>query len=235
MTTESRPPSGTWSGAELLRDLVLLVVGILVAFSLDAAWDGFTARQRLRGLIGATAVEFRENREALDSVLAMDKQAFAWAAANAWPDQPLEDSLETAPSDPRGFFLLYTYEPRNGALRALLQANELSEFGSIELVTGLTGWQARLDDLDEDQEEVWRTMEQVQFIIAEAGLSQRLNAEWTAADQAGAIPATSMFREDPRVRNYLGVHAAFVNGMVGELERLRGEMDAIIELLEGAS
>jgi hypothetical protein len=65
------------SWGALFRDVLLIVVGILIAFGLDAWWEGVREQRRVDESLAAVQVELRANLAQLDTVLSRNEASIA--------------------------------------------------------------------------------------------------------------------------------------------------------------
>ena len=106
----------------MIRDVLIVVLSILVAFSLDAWWNQRLERRDERDVLESLSVEMQTNRRQLETTLEIHN----WVLEAANSILLLTGPAAAAPGDPvaleRGLMeLLYdaTYNPSFGALSAL--------------------------------------------------------------------------------------------------------------------
>lgn len=131
-----------------------MVVSILVAFGLDAWWDGYRERIDLRDDL----VNVREELEA--NLTALLRQRDFQYRARASIDVIL-DGIRDDPSATRielsdtivlaAFVTTPSYDPSTGAVDALISAGRLSDLEDGELKRILTEFRTKVDDLREDE------------------------------------------------------------------------------------
>jgi len=227
---------GKRAWAPAVRDLLLIVVSILIAFSLDAWWDRLTQHSRLQQGLDAVAAEFVTNRAVADSILRGNTEAGRWSAANGFGDL-FPDSLSPQLSldDARGFFTLGTFEPVDGAIQAFLRGDQLSEIRDLELQATLAAWPSKLEDFREDQAAVYDSYLLILNHMAEAGLINRFLVG-IAIPYDGQLPLDgSVIRDDETLRGYLTVHSLHLLSANRDLGRLIEEIDRLLALIRQAS
>ena len=70
---ESRGPEATSSSVEMIREVVVIVLSILIAFALDAGWEAQQDRSREREILNDLASEAASNLEELEIVTERQK------------------------------------------------------------------------------------------------------------------------------------------------------------------
>ncbi len=158
--SESQVVSWRRLGVESLA----VLASILLAFSIDAWWDGRQERERESDLLDAIAADFVASRPQLQDRLALARRM---SEVNGL----FLDSLTGRPpgtvlSVPDSLILSAltgpTYEPNTNALDAALASGEIELIRNRELRSLLATWRRTLSDTSEDELEVRRiTNEQV--------------------------------------------------------------------------
>jgi len=199
------------SWRDALRDMVLIVVAILIAFALDAWWDGRADRSREGAHLQALLGEFQATSDRLEALL-----------------DALEGSIEATyeilelmgPSPPDispdvlGELLIRSldvglFSPEGGAVQALLASGELALLRSDSLSVLLAGWPVLADAIRIDSERLAlnrdeRISDGLLRVGAPASNIARLN-------ERVRIPE-GKFRLDPRaVLGDVGLERVFVS------------------------
>lgn len=137
---------------ESIREMVVVVVSILIAFGLDAAWDERQERQEERRILESIATDMRWNVEELDRALTLHRiiqDASLELVEHMGPD-PAGIPLERFDSLLFESVAYWTYDPRVGSIESVL--NRLDLVSDLELRTTLTRWPETLRDYREDEE-----------------------------------------------------------------------------------
>lgn len=179
-----------------VREVVVVVMSILIAFSLDAGWDGFRARAETRarlsavldevraaGPVLATAVRSHEARAAELAELRARLQAGSTGAQVAVPDSLIGPLL-----------LPMVFEIPTRVTEAFLETEGAAELGDLILEAALGGWPTSVEDVRDDQLEnrdyltdVMNPFFRAHFDVAEA---QEHAIDW-AAVSSGAPGVTA--------------------------------------------
>ena len=127
---------------------MVIVVSILLAFGIDAWWDGKQERRVERELLGAIQAEFSQNQRQLVRVVehhAQIREAVATVLEAERLDcgEGLTATLRTAAWDWR------TFNPINSATQSLIASGRLGLISDTGLSHQLAGWGSLLSDLNE--------------------------------------------------------------------------------------
>lgn len=151
--TESR------RGVRLAAEAVAIILSILVAFAIDAWWDGRQELAEAEEILNGLTDEFRENSELIEQTLALSirgregLQHFISSSpaelAAAAPQLGLDVVFEP-------FFRTWSVSPQVGFLRATINSGKIALVADADLRAAL----ARFDGIHEDVTEVlWYTNE----------------------------------------------------------------------------
>ena len=147
------------TGRGLLAEGLVVIVSILIAFGLDAWWDGWRAQVDLGEDLANVREEILANLEALELHLLMQRTAvgsvveLAERAVAAAPGETIEvpDTVLLA-----ALVHVPTYDPSTGAVDALIARGGLSQIEDRSLQDILTGFRTAVLDLREDELEARR-------------------------------------------------------------------------------
>lgn len=231
-----RSPGLLMSG---LREMTLIVVSILVAFTVDAWWGDQVEGRNARGALESVAAEIADNRRELGGMLALHARieahlevaavragdALASESAIAIPDSVLSSLLRAPTSDMQPL-----------ALSHFLQAGGLEHIESPVLATALLSWPAKVTDY---QQEEWRSrdfvMTQLSPELRERGdvriaLARTRQAPGELAASGGED--TFVLDGSMALANVLAERANYQRITVYDLRALIGATDRLLELLE---
>jgi len=131
----------------------VIVGSILLAFGIDAWWDGRANEERRRALLeglssdfAGAEVELLRVIDAHNRQLSSSTRLLQLADSIVSPDlAPIVDSLLV------GLFSTVTFDPPMGTLQALMAGGELEVLDHPQLVSQLTTWEARVGEIVQDQ------------------------------------------------------------------------------------
>ncbi|HSM07252.1 MAG TPA: hypothetical protein VK858_21675 [Longimicrobiales bacterium] len=119
----------------------VIVVSILLAFGIDAWWDGRIERKQEREVLAAIEADFRDHLDVLASAREHNEERFAEARLLLEVTGPDASSI---PGEVRQVFADFdSYRPvrlRGGALEALVGADGIGIISSLELRAALSEW-----------------------------------------------------------------------------------------------
>lgn len=142
----------TWSGR--LVELVVIVVGILVALGAQALWEYSVERREEREALVALRAEFLESRQNLESARRIhENYAAATATLLQWTGpNPRLPGGDTAAAELNRATLTYsTFNDRNGVLDGVIASGGLRLIRNDALRSMLAGWPAVVEDFTEDE------------------------------------------------------------------------------------
>jgi hypothetical protein len=215
-----------------------VVLSILLAFAIDAAWDQRQDRVRERTLLRGILADYRASRtnlaERLDLAERMARNtALLRDLVSRWHGPaPLSvpDSLIL------GVLGGPTYEPATNTLDAALGSGEIELIRNDEIRTELATWRRTLLDTSEDELEV-RRLTNEQLVPALAGaidlgpwFTQVLN--WSFGSPVTGLPGHVTLRPPAGAGSLLGVRHFYVQFAADDLARLLASLDRAVALLE---
>jgi hypothetical protein len=160
MRTILRPSGEQYFLRDALRDLVVVVVGILAALYLESWWQDQQDREEEVLLLQGLRAEFVENREQLVDRLSIwsDVQAAGLSARNL-----IGQSIDDLSSDQirNGFWSVMRmrfYDPRTGQLSSLISSGKLGLIQNAELRAQMADWPSLIDDLEIEREGALRSL-----------------------------------------------------------------------------
>lgn len=245
--TERRSPGISWR--RLLAESAAVILSILLAFSIDAWWDGRQAREREQELLTGLLSDFRESRPSLvDRVEMARRMAAGTAGLLALPGT---SELPARLAVPDSLLLAVlgapTYEAATNTLDAAIASGEIELIENGELRAELASWRRTLADTREDEVEVRRiTNEQLVPILARGidlrsyydrvlswsggdphGVGRRIAGRAAAgSSEAASVTITTDLLGALALRGFYGGFAA------ADLEELLASLDRVVAILE---
>jgi hypothetical protein len=176
----------------LLAESVAVVLSILLAFAIDAWWDGRQEAGREQDLLAGLRTDFESSRPGLERRLILAQRMAEGNASLLDRIQDRGTAREVVVPDSLVLAILGgpTYEPATNTLDAALASGEIELLETAELRTELANWRRLLSDTREDELEVRRvTNEQ---LVPELARTMDLEPyfdrvlAWSGGDPLGA-------------------------------------------------
>jgi len=218
----------------------LIVVSILLAFAIDAWWDGRQEGKEEAAVLQGLHAEFRGHQEAITSTLLRYGQAeedLRWLVRRGGSDQdpyPLDSlrwALQWALGSP-------TFDPPTGTILGLLSSGRLERISRAELRSALAAWPAMVEDIRENEESI-RAFVTLELVPALAGKGLFLGTllspgvPWPREDDEGVWrAAVPVVQADPEVRNLLAHRYHWVPVTVQEYREAQTLAQRILSLLD---
>jgi len=138
----------------IVAEGVAIVVSILLAFAIQAWWDGRRDRAEERVALMGLRQEFEKNLAQLDATMAfheegvlMSERLLSLSRADSPDSNPVAmDSLVR-----RGWIDYGTFNPSQGLLSALVASGDIRLIRNTQLREAIGAWSGMLDDLVEDE------------------------------------------------------------------------------------
>ncbi len=222
------------SWTRIVAEGFAIVVSILLAFGIDAWWNGRQQRAAELEALRAIHQEFQTNRELLRTVEEMHSEALmasrALLALAEIPrtELPAPDSIEHLLQNARNN---WTFDPLDGALNSLLNAGELGLVSSLDLRVALAAWPDLVQELNED-EVIQRNEIQERFTPY---LGERIPLRGLFRAEEGPAASQTDYAELIRgiqFMNLLEVRRRIAQNILGELRSVHRTLDEIINLIE---
>lgn len=216
---------------------LVVVVSILLAFAIDAAWDNRSAAKAERALLTSLRAEFDSNRSAIENSIQFHERDVAVASflLRAQPNTPL-DSLATAVAASTYF---RTTDARVGAISSAIEGGSLERLENEELRALIASWPGDFNDVGENESLEWSLVHEEQLrLIGEytdvASLAAFTGA-WPSPVRNPGEPSAAALRRlvnDARFRTI--VFQRFINDrlIVNELETLLARVNELLSLID---
>lgn len=165
MAESSSTPSLSTRVRRGLAEVVIIAVGILLAFSVDAWWDGVQSGRDLERALSAVRTELEVNLRLVEGSISAQRRVSDVGMELLTMTGP-DASVEIAA---RAEDLLVSFmptpqtRPQVGALNSLLESGRLDEIDSEELPALLASLPAAFVNLDFFESEAERVMREVVF------------------------------------------------------------------------
>lgn len=139
-----------------IREIVVVVASILIAFSLDAWWDSWKERREEAFLIRMLIIEFDQNLEQLDQISSSTRgllDGLRTVRRFTSQSELTQAQLDSVPALLIGLHGWFTYTPTTSNLDAAVSTGSLGFIQNDALRVELAGWSGALSDSGE--QEVW--------------------------------------------------------------------------------
>jgi hypothetical protein len=216
-----------------LRDAALIVVSILIAFALDAWWEGQSWAAEEREALTALQQELSGSRTELDSVMEFNQSQVESIDQILDPATPAASLVDTDTTLLRAFSGGMTFDPSLSAVEAIL-AGGLDRISSPELRTAIAAWPGVLREIEVDQ----RIMVDRFNELSDALVTQRLHIEVSRArlGNQGSISPDLQARVIGNViiRQRLSALRTGVDGLLYELSDVEARLEGLETMVNGA-
>lgn len=205
------------------------MAGILIALAADAWWDGQVERHDEQGTLRELQAEFEDNAAQLDSVLS--HHATGQRAADALLSFSRGDVELSADSVRQLIWVLdnpWTYNPKSGALDALIASGRLGIIRDRVLRSELAGWAGLMEDYREEEEHSREYAMGPQY----AYFSSVLN--WGTLYRVESEPAPASLLSlagDPGFRSVVAYRSSFLDSVLTEAQYVSEALEKIQERL----
>jgi hypothetical protein len=226
-----------------LREVALIVLGVLIALSLDALWQYRVDRGAERDLLLGLQDEFAENAGALDRWITLHQgvAGAATAVLTHLEAAPAGSSVTIPDSLLAELGRTPTFDPELNSLDAALSSGQIALLRSIAIQRALASWSRALSDArEEEQRATDQAYREFLPLFGEA-TSVGPAVSWLVddvrsvmrAETRGPKPTTSSsVRADPRLVNALWIRYRLTRSAENELQILHSSLEALLTLLE---
>jgi hypothetical protein len=234
----SESGSGRIPWRRLAAESVAIVASILLAFAIDAWWDGQRDLDREQDLMVDLLADFRASRADLEMRLELSRRM---ATTNALFTERVDAHRGPGPLMVPDSFVLGvlggpTYEPSMNALDAAVASGEVVLLTNPRIREELATWRRALVDTAEDEQEVRRiTNEQVIPLLAgslRVAPYMRSVLAWSSGQPIEGLGGHASLAASPELAGALALRQFFVEFSAADLEGLLGSLDRIEGLLE---
>lgn len=232
MADDNRP---TKYARYAVGEIVLVVVGILIAIQINDWNDHRKDLLKKKSLLKSLEVEFVQNLDQLDTILAYD--ILVVESSLEFLKLKADDSIL---SDTEYMSLLlqntswnWTYDPQNGALRSGISSGDINLIANETLINALFGWRDVVADAKENEERsLWTRLEAKSVIEKHV---RNVDYRRTDRKELGQSKFTSDYEgliRDPLFEDYISDRYARMLDAVLELKTVRDMNIQILELIK---
>lgn len=219
----------------LLAEGLVVLLSILIAFALDAAWENRELRRELDQDLASVAAEVQANIEGAEGHIALAGRIVSTsnellAALKASPEASTVAVVDTVVWWQA---MTPTYEPSLGAIDAVIASGRMSAIEDRDLSRRLASLRSQIDDAVEEEFEAQRFFEMVQapevFEVLDLSTLSYLTEQFgggglttgLGSRQEVSYPNSTSIRSAIEYRRYLYLDA------IGSLQRVVEELEGI--------
>lgn len=219
----------------LLLEAALIVVSILLAFWIDAWWDGRKDEIEEREILVGLQVEFTDLRDRLD----------LWAQRNRTGIEMIDRFLSESVSQMSlteieatfTYAILANVLDQGGALDALMSSGRLERISDRELRARLLKWPDWLEDIHtNDLSARGFGLHEIAPFLAKHGFPGRTcggTSFYLACEDPGPVPAAYLeLAANPDFRALLMMRRGLMAGIANDHESTREQADKTLEILQ---
>ena len=212
----------------LMAEFAVIVVGVLVALAVDAAWEVRQEAARLDAYLVRLEADLQESERELNEAIAAD--SLVWISAYGFIEGITSDLM--APADSLDVWLTRTYQPsmfhpRTGTLQALIQSGDLRLVEDGELhdailsqATSVDVWRTLYSSMHEAQLRAFARFGYFVNVATEVGSRRTVTPDWrTLSREPGLLSEVRQFGITADIR-------------MGLLLRLRASQRELLQRLQ---
>jgi hypothetical protein len=233
----------------MLTEGLVIVMSILIAFSIDAWWDGYQEQRREHEILAGLRADFHASRPGLESRLALARRMAKGTGGllNVTRDQEIPGTVNAPDSLVLAVLGGPTYEPATNTLDSAVASGEIELLRNDELRAELANWRRILSDTSEDEREVRRITNEQLIPLLSRSLDLRPYFDavlsWSGGDphaagrlmkdQSQAVPeGSAVLPVDTELVAALSMRKFYVEFAAADLEELLASLDRSVVLLD---
>ena len=222
----------------IVAEGLAIVVSILLAFAIQAWWEGRRDRADERIALEGLRHEFAENLTQLDrgaavheKTVRMNERLLSLSRADSLDSNPVAmDSLVR-----RAWIDFGTFNPREGVLTALVASGDIGLIRNAQLREAIGAWSGMLEDLVEEELMIARDSQERWTPAIHA----RIPLDYVYAVGGNRVaegrrPDYRVLLGDPLLENYLLGRIDNTRYVLADYAELRILIEEIIELADGS-
>jgi hypothetical protein len=221
----------------ILVEGAVIVVSILLAFGIDAAWDSRSEARAEQALLTSLRAEFESNRSVIENSIRVHQRHASGASylLRAGPEASL-DSLANAVA--RSTYFLTT-DPTTGAISSAIAGGGLERVKNERLRDLIAAWPGDFNDIEENEALEWSLVHEHQMrLIGEyvdvASLAALTNSWRSPIEDPTELSPTALrsLVGDARFRTLVFQRSINDGLMLGELDTLMARVTEVLALLD---
>ena len=219
-----------------IRDILLIVTSILIAFFLDAWWDDYVEQKNLNHTLQAMYVDFISTKQELDDVLNANElyieNITSITSLSSMDIKKLDTVSKTKLVNmlPRGGI---TFDPILGSLDALIASGQLNKINNVKLRNLLGAWPSLMDEIGEDQNILIDMYMAQQERNVELGIYMMSNLNDVTKNLESTDNLTLItIINDAEMLNRLAAHSFAIKSLNDELKEIEDHLLKLIPMLK---
>lgn len=226
-----------------LGEVILIVLGILIALWLSDKSEDYKKQQREQFYLAGLREEFEQSRSKLQVLIKVNRETYkkarSIAEAIAHPDSVLSEH-EMSMLLFQAFSDDFAYNPNNSVLQEMLGAGRLEILSNAGLRNKLTGWNSRIERIRQQEtslrEQRYKVLDiarsgtgSIRRILEENGLAEELLGMTPSPDPGTNLPLLESRQFENNVLIFI-LTAVYTEQM--HYQPLLEEIQAILTLIE---
>lgn len=219
--------------AALLREGLVIIASILIAFAIDAWWDARQERDRTEVYLSALADDFRDARAELDRAAGLHEGVVAAAdALMRWEAEGADPDLCADLRDEISWMLAYpTFDPARGTVETILGSGRVDLIDDPGLIREITRWTSLVDDIQREEAQANEHLAEVIVPMVQEAMDLKHTLDfgqfvWT---EGVLDPVPCAFLADRTFQSAVYRHWTWHSAVLLEVEPLRDSMDGVLE------
>jgi hypothetical protein len=222
----------TLFGGTALLEVTLLLLGIFLGFGIDAWWSERSIRLEVRRELSNVLSEFEVNRQLVDKYLNWHSRAkYASSELVRVLESDRSGSVAVPDSLIWGVGFTPTFDPRTGALRALLMSDRFNAVPSAQLRSALAGFDGFLRDAyDEEIRAREYTDSQVIPLLMQSGMIVRALSCEGCRDHGFPEGQETRLTNSVQLRTLVSRRGLFASLSIESLQVVKDQIESITRL-----
>ena len=214
-----------------IGEIVLVVVGILIALSINSWNESRKNLAKKEILLKALKIEFTDNLKQLDTLLYYDNKVLKNIRRfiKLDTDNSVEMTNDSMPNWFQNSSFRWTFNPLNGALRSGISSGEIHLINNDSLANLLFGWQDFVSDAKEGE------VRTIAALIASKSITERYidyrNSYLPELGKSRFLSDYQSLFRDPLFEDYLTERYLSMDEVINELNLVKKKNKLIIKLI----
>ncbi len=221
-----------------LREIFIVIIGILIAFSLNSWWQNMREHR--------TLTMIRQNLQ--DEILLNQKELSETIVIHQIANQNTLQILDSLFQEGKGevaipdtvihaMLICATFDPAEGNINSILNSGQLDLIDNNDLIKSLTSWNRMKEDASEDEEAGFRFVEDQMFPFLRRSIDLTSFSKNSWVREGAGIKFVIegkpvIVQNSLELQNLLSQRTARLRIIIGALNRIRAHQDEMLLLLD---